>query len=105
MIIKGNKGNFQEEVLSSKGIVLMDFYATWCGPCKALSPILEEVDKKYDGKVKIVKVNVDEEESLATRYGIASIPTVIFFKDGKTVATFVGLRGLAEISKIIDKHL
>lgn len=105
MIISVNKSNFKEEVISSEKLVLVDLYATWCGPCKALAPLLEEISEKYAEKIKVVKVNVDEEESLAVRFGVASIPTVIFFKNGQTVASFVGFKGISEIEKIVNKHI
>ena len=105
MIIDVNKSNFQEEVISADKLVLVDLYATWCTPCKALAPVLEELADKYADKIKVVKVNVDEEESIAAKFGIASIPTVIFFKNGQTAASFVGLRSASEIEKMIEKLL
>lgn len=105
MVIEVGKNNFQEEVMLSDRLVILDFYAQWCGPCKALAPILEEISKKYDGKIKIVKVNVDEEESLAVKFRIASIPTVVFIKGGEVVTSFVGLRRATDIEKIIEKQL
>ena len=104
MLVVG-KNNFQKEVISSDKLVLVDLYATWCGPCKALAPILEDLEKKYDGKVKAVKINVDEEESLAVKLGVISVPTVVFYKNGKTIASFVGVRSASEIGKIIEKNL
>lgn len=105
MITNIKRKDFQTEVLLSDRLVVADFYAPWCGPCKELAPILEEIDKKYAGKIKVVKINVDEEESIAVRFGVVNIPTVIFFKDGKTIASFVGFRSLAETEKIVEKHL
>ena len=105
MIIDVNKSNFQEEVISADKLVLVDLYATWCTPCKALAPVLEELADKYADKIKVVKVNVGEEESIAAKFGIASIPTVIFFKNGQTAASFVGLRSASEIEKMIEKLL
>lgn len=105
MITNIKRKDFQTEVLLSDRLVVADFYAPWCGPCKELAPILEEIDKKYAEKIKVVKINVDEEESIAVRFGVANIPTVIFFKDGKTSASFVGFRSLAETEKIVEKHL
>lgn len=105
MVIDVKKSNFQEEVISADKLVLVDLYATWCAPCKALAPVLEELADKYADKIKVVKVNVDEEESIAVKFGIASIPTVIFFKNGQTAASFVGLRSASEIEKMIEKLL
>ncbi len=105
MVIDVKRSNFQEEVISADKLVLVDLYATWCTPCKALAPVLEELADKYADKIKVVKVNVDEEESIAAKFGIASIPTVIFFKNGQTAASFVGLRSASEIEKMIEKLL
>ena len=105
MVIDVKKGNFQDEVISADKLVLVDLYATWCAPCKALAPVLEELADKYADKIKVVKVNVDEEESIAAKFGIASIPMVIFFKNGQTAASFVGLRSASEIEKMIEKLL
>ncbi len=105
MVIDVKRSNFQKEVISADKLVLVDLYATWCAPCKALAPVLEELADKYADKIKVVKVNVDEEESIAAKLGIASIPTVIFFKNGQTAASFVGLRSASEIEKMIEKLL
>ena len=105
MVIDVKKSNFQEEVISADKLVLVDLYATWCAPCKVLAPVLEELADKYADKIKVVKVNVDEEESIAVKFGIASIPTVIFFKNGQTAASLVGLRTSSEIEKMIEKLL
>ena len=105
MVIDVKKSNFQEEVISADKLAIVDLYATWCTPCKALAPVLEELADKYADKIKVVKVNVDEEESIAAKFGIASIPTVIFFKNGQTAASFVGLRSASEIEKMIEKLL
>lgn len=105
MVIDVKRNNFQEEVISADKLVLVDLYATWCAPCKALAPVLEELADKYADKIKVVEVNVDEEESIAVKFGIASIPTVIFFKNGQTAASLVGLRTSSEIEKMIEKLL
>lgn len=105
MVSEVKRSNFKEEVILSDKLVLVDLYAPWCGPCRALAPVLEEIAEKYQDKVKVVKVNVDEEESIAQRFGVMSIPTVIFFRDGKAVASFVGLKSSSEIESIVEKHL
>lgn len=105
MVSEVKRSNFKEEVILSDKLVLVDLYAPWCGPCRALAPVLEEIAEKYQDKVKVVKVNVDEEESIAHRFGVMSIPTVIFFRDGKAVASFVGLKSPSEIESIVEKHL
>ena len=79
------KDNFEKEVLEEKGLVLVDFFANWCGPCKMLMPVIHEVAEEYAGVVKVGKVDVDEEMELASRYGVVSIPTLILFKDGVPV--------------------
>ena len=105
MVLEVKRSNFKEEVILSDKLVLVDLYAPWCGPCRALAPVLEEIAEKYQDKVKVVKVNVDEEESIAARFGVMSIPTVLFFRDGKAVASFVGLKSPSEIESIVEKHL
>ena len=105
MVSEVKRSNFKEEVILSDKLVLVDLYAPWCGPCRALAPVLEEIAEKYQDKVKVVKVNVDEEESIAARFGVMSIPTVLFFRNGKTVASFVGLKSPSEIESIVEKHL
>ena len=93
--------NFKQEVLQSDKPDLVDFWASWCGPCRMLGPIIEEIANDYEGKVKVGKVNVDEQPNLASKYGIASIPTVIVFKNGKPEKTLVGLRSKNEIENMI----
>ncbi len=92
MEIKITKENFEEEVINSKIPVLLDFWASWCGPCKMIAPELEEIADEYDGKVLVGKVNVDEEPELADKFGISSIPTVILFREGKQVTSSVGYK-------------
>ena len=82
------KNNFEEEVINSNVPVLVDFWATWCGPCKMIAPVIEEIAEQYDGKLTVGKVNVDEEPELTMQFGIKSIPTLAFIKDGKTFDIF-----------------
>ena len=84
--------NFEAEILKSEIPVIVDFFAEWCGPCKMMGPIFEEVGAKYEGKVKFVKLNVDEARESAMKYGVMSIPTVITYKGGEVVETLVGLQ-------------
>lgn len=95
-----NATNFDELVLKSKTPVLVDFWAEWCGPCKALGPVLEEVSKEVAPDVEIMKLNVDEAPEFAQRYGVRGIPTMILFKDGKVSSTIVGNHPKAEILKL-----
>ncbi len=84
--------NFETEVLKDRGVVLVDFWAAWCGPCQMLGPIISEIAKDFEGKAKIGKLNVDEAPQTAGQYGVMSIPTVIIFKNGKAEETFVGVQ-------------
>lgn len=100
--LKITSENFEKEVLESNKPVLIDFYATWCGPCKMMSPIVEEIAKELEGKIKVFKVDTDEEQDLAIKYGIMSIPTFMVFKNGKVEKTAVGMRDKEELINMCD---
>ncbi len=93
--------NFHEIVLQSEIPVLVDFYADWCGPCKMMSPILEELSQEFDGKIKIVKINVDNNPELASEYGVMSIPNMIIFESGKQKENIVGARSKQDLIKYL----
>jgi thioredoxin 1 len=97
--------SFNEVVLEAKMPFLVDFWAPWCAPCHAISPVVGELAVEYDGRVGFVKVNVDENTRVATEYGIRSIPTLLLFKDGRPMTQIVGLRSKAELKKHLDTAL
>lgn len=90
MALKFKSETFEQEVLNSDIPVLVDFYADWCGPCKMMGPIVDQLAEQYEGKIKIGKINIDDNSQIAAKYNVMSIPTFIFFKDGKAVETIVG---------------
>ena len=97
-----NDKSFQSEVLGHPGLVLVDFWASWCGPCRMVSPILERLAGKYAGRVKIVKVNVDENQATASRYSIRSIPSLLFFRNGAVVKSLVGALPADELERHLE---
>lgn len=105
LIVTLTEQNFESEVLKSPQPVLVDFWATWCGPCKMIAPLLDELAEAYQGRAKIGKVDVDQESGLASRYGIQAIPTLLLFKDGQVVGQMVGAKGKREIQALIDRAL
>lgn len=105
MEYKFTSANFEEEVLSSEIPVFVDFYADWCGPCKMMAPVIEKLAEKYDGKVKVGKCNIDEENRLASQYGVMSIPTMILFMKGEAKETIIGAVPQKELEDKIEKNL
>ncbi|EPD54238.1 thioredoxin [Paenisporosarcina sp. HGH0030] len=101
-IVHGTDQSFSSEI--SDGLVLVDFWAPWCGPCKMIAPVLEELDADMNGKVKIVKVDVDENQETASNFGIMSIPTLVLFKDGQPVDKVVGFNPKEALAELVNKH-
>jgi thioredoxin 1 len=97
-----SEGNFDSEVIKSNLPVLVDFWAPWCGPCRMLSPVIEEIAMEFAGKIKVGKLNTDENLALATQYQITSIPTIMIFKGGKVVEKMVGFKSKNELKKIVE---
>lgn len=93
-----------DQLLADEKFVLVDFWATWCAPCRMIAPVIEQLAEKYDQKVTVAKVDVDENQELSIRYGIQSIPTVVLFKEGKVEAKEIGVKPLASFTKMLDKH-
>lgn len=102
MIVSFNQENFKKQILEADRPVLVDFYAEWCPPCRVLSPILEEIMEKYQDKIKIAKLNIDEGRALALEYNIMSVPTLIIFRNGKEIKRIVGLLAKEELEKVLD---
>jgi thioredoxin 1 len=98
-------GTFKQEVLESELPVLVDFWAPWCGPCRMVAPVVDEIAQQYDGQVKVVKVNTDENPSVASQYGIRSIPTLMIFKGGQRVDMVVGAVPKATLANTLEKYL
>ncbi len=105
MAMEFNKDNFQSEVIDSDVPVLVDFWAPWCGPCKMIGPIIEELAGEYEGKAKVGKVNVDDNQDLAGSFGIRGIPTVMLFKGGEVVGQFVGLKPKEDLASALNDAL
>jgi len=104
-IIHVSDGSFEEDVLKSEQPVLVDYWAEWCGPCKMIGPILEEVSAEYAGRLKVAKLNIDENPGTPPQYGIRGIPTLMLFKDGVVEATKVGALSKSQLTAFIDSNL
>ncbi|MBQ9513532.1 MAG: thioredoxin [Clostridia bacterium] len=104
MEITLTNANFNEEVINSDKPVLVDFWATWCGPCMMIAPIVEEIAQEFAGKIKVGKVNVDEEDELASEYEIYSIPTLLLFKNGEVVGQLIGYNTKEELIRFINEN-
>jgi len=105
MTIEINDASFKSEVTDSEIPVLVDFWAPWCGPCKMIAPVLEEIASEYDGKIKVVKINIDENQTTPSHYGVRSIPTLILFKAGNEVEKIIGAQSKENLKQMIDKSL
>jgi len=104
-IISVTDNNFEQEVLKSTAPVLVDYWAEWCGPCKMIAPVLEEIAREYGGRVKVAKLNIDENPATPPKYGIRGIPTLMLFKNGGVEATKVGAVSKSQLSAFLDGHL
>jgi thioredoxin 1 len=100
-----NDANFQADVLASDKLTVVDFWAEWCGPCRAIGPVIEELSKEYDGKINVGKVNVDNNPQVSMSYGITSIPAILFIKGGKVVDKLVGAQPKGNFVKKIEAHI
>lgn len=105
MAIQFTDTNFDSEVIKSAQLSVVDFWAEWCGPCRAIGPVIDELSKEYAGKVKVGKVNVDENPQISMNFGITSIPAILFIKDGKVVDKLVGAQPKANFVKKIEQHI
>ncbi len=94
-----------DDLLSKEKYVLVDFWATWCAPCRMIAPVIEKLSEQYGGKITVAKVDVDQQQELSIRYGIQSIPTVILYKEGKIEAKEIGVKPMASFTKMLDSHI
>ncbi|MGA1582901.1 MAG: thioredoxin [Saprospiraceae bacterium] len=105
MAFEFSDSNFKESVLDNEGISVIDFWAEWCGPCKMITPIIEELSKEYEGKATIGKLNVDENPEVSMKYGIRNIPTILILKNGEVVEKQVGVTTKAKLAEKIEAHM
>jgi thioredoxin 1 len=105
MAIQFTDANFDSEVIKSAQLSVVDFWAEWCGPCRAIGPVIDELSKEYAGKVKVGKVNVDENPQISMNFGITSIPAILFIKEGKVVDKLVGAQPKSNFVKKIEQHM
>ncbi|MEL0169763.1 MAG: thioredoxin TrxA [Pseudomonadaceae bacterium] len=105
LIVHVTDGSFEDEVLKSDTPVLVDYWAEWCGPCKMIAPVLDEIAKDYNGKLKICKLNIDDNAETAPKYGVRGIPTLMLFKDGNVEATKVGALSKSQLAAFLDSNI
>lgn len=104
-IVYATDDTFEAEVVSAEGCILVDYWADWCGPCKMIAPILDEIAEEYDGKIKVVKLNIDENPNTPPKFGIRGIPTLMIFKGGSVEATKVGAVSKSQLTAFIDSNI
>ena len=102
-VVNLNEKNFEEEVLKSDKTVLIDFWASWCGPCRMMSPVVDEIAEEMKDAVKVCKINIDEEQNLAVKYNVMSIPTFVVIRDGKEIGRTIGVQDKEEIKKMLKQ--
>jgi thioredoxin 1 len=105
LILHVTDNSFEQDVLKADVPVLVDYWAEWCGPCKAIAPILEDIARDYAGRLKVVKLNIDQNEQTPPKFGIRGIPTLMLFKDGNVVATKVGALAKGQLTAFVDSHI
>lgn len=104
-IVKVSDDSFEQDVLSASGPVLVDYWAEWCGPCKMIAPVLDEIAKEYEGRLTVAKLNIDDNPNTPPRYGIRGIPTLMLFKDGEVAGTKVGSVSKSQLAQFVDQHI